>query len=209
MVFYPHALVLWLQRNLHVAARLPRGLARALGAANGQCLLFSRASYDQLGGHEAERGHLVEDVAFGRAVAARMGEGMRLVNCEAIRFSTCRMYRSFAETWSGFTKNACAAFEGNHAAFLFFGAAEFGLFFLPFVAWLIPGSPGGVVLAEVAVVYGIRALLAARFRTSWLSVWLHPFGLGLTLAIGANSWLRSHRGGVDWKGRRYLVAPRD
>ena len=37
-----------------------------------------------MGGHEALKDHLVEDVAFGRRVASRTGEGMRLVNADGI-----------------------------------------------------------------------------------------------------------------------------
>jgi chlorobactene glucosyltransferase len=205
MIFYPHAFVTWLQRHPAIAARFPRKMLRSLGAANGQSLLFRRTAYDRVGGHAALRDHLVEDVAFGRAVAERMGEGMRLENCEALRFSTCRMYRSFAETWSGFTKNARAVFEGDGVAFLVAGFMQFWLFLFPFVALCLPHAPRGLVLAEIAVIYVIRFILAVRFRTSWLGALLHPFGLALMLAIGANSGIRSARGGVDWKGRRYTL----
>jgi GT2 family glycosyltransferase len=38
--------------------------------ANGQCLLFSRAAYDQLGGHEAIRSSVLDDVDFARRAKA-------------------------------------------------------------------------------------------------------------------------------------------
>jgi chlorobactene glucosyltransferase len=207
MVMYPHAFVIGLQRRKDLAARIPRRLLRALGAANGQCLLFRRATYERIGGHAARSDHLVEDVAFGRAIAERIGEGMRLVNCDGTRFSRCRMYRSFGETWRGFTKNARAAFEGNVVAFLFFGSVMFWVFVWPFLALLWPATPKTLVLPAIGLIYLIRFLLAARFRTSWVGAWLHPFGLMLALAIGLNSWLRSSFGGVDWKGRRYKMVP--
>ncbi|MEQ1860972.1 MAG: glycosyltransferase family 2 protein [Chthoniobacteraceae bacterium] len=205
MIFHPHALITWLQRHPTLAARLPRRLLRMLGAANGQFLFFRRASYERIGGHKARCDHLVEDVAFGRAVAERMGEGMRLVNCDALHFSTCRMYHSLGETWEGFTKNARAVFEDDGVAFLVVGFAQFWLFFWPFVALAVPGSPTPLVLAGIAIIYAIRILLAARFRTSWLSALLHPFGLALMMAIGANSGLRTTTTGVQWKGRRYTL----
>ncbi len=208
MVFYPHALVTWLQRHPLVAARFPRRALRLLGAANGQFLFFRRGAYERIGGHAALRDHLVEDVAFGRAVAERMGEGMRVVNCEALRFSTCRMYHSLAETWSGFTKNARAVFEDNGAAYLAMGGVQFVLFLLPFAAIFAPWSPHGLVLAEIGVIYVIRFIIAVRLRTSWLGAVLHPLGLALMLAIGVNSGLRSSAGGVQWKGRRYTLPPR-
>jgi chlorobactene glucosyltransferase len=205
MILYPHALVTWLQRHPQTAARIPRRILRHLGAANGQFLLFRRESYERIGGHAAQRDHLVEDVGFGRAIAARMGEGMRFVNCDAGCLSTCRMYHSLAETWAGFTKNARAVFENNGLAFAAMGAVQFTLFLLPFIAILLPGSPRGLVLAEIGVIYATRFILAARMRTSWLGALLHPIGILLVLAIGMNSGLRSSTSGVQWKGRRYTL----
>ena len=86
------------------------GLTRGLGAANGQFLLFTRAAYDRIGGHESVRAEIAEDVALGREITARMPEGMRLCVCEAVEFSRVRMYRSFAEVWAGFAKNLRGVF---------------------------------------------------------------------------------------------------
>ena len=204
MILYPHWLLLFLQKHPHLAARLPRSVQRVLGAANGQFMFFTRAGYDRIGGHAAERSNVVEDVALGRAVAARMGEGMRLFNCEALRFSTCRMYRSFGESWDGFTKNIRPAFERPLAGFLALGAWQLGGYLLPFVFAFC--TPRPLVWAQVGVIYAIRILVTARFRTSWLGCALHPVGEALGLAIGLNSWRRSARGGVSWKGRTYQVS---
>ena len=204
MVMYPHWLLLFYQRNPQRAARLPAFVRRAFGVANGQFMFFTRAGYERIGGHAAVRDHLVEDVALGRAVASRMGEGMRLFNCESLRFSTCRMYRSFGETWEGFTKNIRPGFESSLAAFFALGAWQVCGFLLPFVFAFC--APRPLVFAQVAVIYAIRILLTVRFRTSWLSCALHPVGEALGLAIGLNSWRRSARGGVSWKGRTYQVS---
>jgi chlorobactene glucosyltransferase len=191
------------QKYPHLAAHLPGFLRRGLGAANGQFIFFTRAGYDRIGGHAALHDHLVEDVALGRAVAARMGEGMRLLNCESLRFSTCRMYRSFGETWEGFTKNMRAAFEDSLAGFLFIGATQFCAFLLPFLlVWRdTPARP--LVVTQIVLIYLIRIVLTRRFRTSWLSCALHPAGEALSLAIGLNSWRRLATKGVRWKGRVY------
>jgi chlorobactene glucosyltransferase len=210
LVVYPHALVLWLQRHPHVAARLPRRVLRLLGAANGQFLFFRRESYDRIGGHAALRDHLVDDVTFGRMVAARIGEGMRLINCESLRFSKVRMYHSLAEVWEGFTKNSRAIFEDNPLNMAILGLVETVVFVGPFFFLFSPWAPRSMVLVEIGLIYLMRFILAWRFQTSWLGAVLHPFGLLLALAIGVNSWIRSSRGGVTWKGRRYTMsAPAD
>jgi chlorobactene glucosyltransferase len=206
MIGYPHWLVLALQRFPRASAFIPARLLRALGAANGQFMFFSRRGYTAIGGHAALRDHLVEDVALGRAVAARTGEGLRLRNCESLAFSTCRMYRSFGEVWEGFTKNLRAAFESSLAGFLATGITQFCCFLLPFVLLVFPVREKAFLFVEVAIICLIRVLLTLRFRTSWMSCVLHPLAHALALAIGLNSWRRSARGGVTWKGRSYKVA---
>ncbi len=209
MTMYPHWLLRFYQRHPQRAARLPASVRRAFGAANGQFMFFTSAGYDRIGGHAGERAHLVEDVALGRAVALRMGEGMRLFNCESLRFSTCRMYRSLGETWAGFTKNVWPAFEGSLVTFLGMGAWQLGGFLLPFGFAFC--APRPLVFAQIGAIYLIRILLTVRFRTSWLGWALHPVGQVLALGIGLNSWRRSAGRGVSWKGRTYQVsgAPRN
>lgn len=204
MVMYPHWLLRFLQNHPHLASRVPAWARRVLGAANGQFMFFTRAAYDRIGGHALVRDHLVEDVALGRAVTARIGQGMRLFNCDSLQFSTVRMYRSFGETWEGFTKNLRAAFEESLAGFLAIGAWQFCGFLLPFVFAVF--TPRPLVFAQVAVIGLIRVVLTIRFRTSWLSCLLHPVSETLGLAIGLDSWRRSAGGGVSWKGRTYQVA---
>jgi len=206
LVMYPHWLVLFLQKHPHLAARVPAFLRRGLGAANGQAMFFTRAGYDRIGGHAALHDHLVEDVALGRAVASRMGEGMRLLNCEALRFSTCRMYQSLAETWHGFTKNMRAAFEDSLAGFLLIGLTQFCGFLLPFVFIFTAQVARPLVVAQIVLIYGIRVVLTARFRTSWWSCILHPLGEVLSLGIGLDSWRRLASRGVQWKGRIYQTS---
>ncbi len=203
MVMYPLWLVLFLQKHPRLAARLPRRVRWALGAGNGQFMFFTRSGYERTGGHAAVREHVVEDVALSRAVTTRMGEGMRLFNCESLDFSTVRMYRSFGETWAGFTKNVRTVFGSSLAGFLGVGAWQVCGWLLPFVFAVC--APRPLIFAQIAVIYLIRVLLTVRFRTSWLGCVLHPVGEALALGIGLNSWLRSARGGVTWKGRTYQV----
>ena len=203
MSIYPHWLVLYLQCHPHLAARLPKFVRHGLGAANGQFMFFTRSGYERIGGHAALHDHLVEDVALGRAIAAHMGKGLRLLNCESLDFSTCRMYRSFGETWEGFTKNMRAAFEDSLGGFLFIGATQFCCFFLPFVFLFTAQTARPLIVAQIAIIYVLRLILTVRFRTSWLSCVLHPVGELLSLGIGLNSWRRLSSKGVAWKGRVY------
>lgn len=205
----PHRMLQRLQQRLQYARLMsPEGLA-TLGAANGQYVLFRRDAYEAVGGHAAVRDHLVEDVALGRLVAARTAAGMRLVNCDGSRLVRCRMYTSFAEVWEGFTKNLRAAFSESATTFWVFGVVQMAGLVLPFVWACLPWVSGRwwwLPVLQVAWLYALRAVLAARFRTSWAGVWLHPVGQALSLLIGLNSWRLSAQRGVTWKGRTYRMA---
>jgi len=196
---------LWLQQWIQQRPERAKGRdVRGLGVANGQFMFFSRRAYARIGGHEAVRAHVVEDVTLGREIAALMPERERLFNCEALDFSTVRMYRSFAETWEGFTKNMRAVFDDRGLAFWLFGCFQAACFFWPFVAiLLVPASLRWVVWMQIGLILFIRFLLAARFRTSWLGALFHPLGVLLMMLIGLNSWRLSHGRGVVWKGRTY------
>ena len=177
----------------------------ALGAANGQFILFRRDAYQKVGGHKSVSSHLVEDVALSRRVRRL---GVRLLNADGSKLVACRMYENFSQVWEGFTKNLRAMFDDKTLAFIAFGSLVFCLYVLPF--FLLPflvaaGQPGGAILcaAQCCLVLAMRALLAARFLNPPLSVILHPFGQLLVLIIACNSWWRLARGGVSWKGRVY------
>ena len=204
----PHYLLRRLQRHPEYARGASAASLRTLGAANGQYMLFRRDAYDAIGGHAAVSDHLVEDVALARLVAARTGEGMRLINCDGSGLVGCRMYGSFAEVWEGFTKNLRAAFAQSAAAFWLFGTLQAAGLLMPFVFACAPGWAGRwwtLTVAQAVCIYAVRAAMAVRFRTSWWGVWLHPVGQGLSLLIGLNSWRLSTQKGVTWKGRSYRM----
>ena len=205
----PHYFLRRLQRHPEYARGASAGSLRTLGAANGQYILFRREDYVRIGGHAAVRDHLVEDVALGRLVAERTGEGLRLINCDGSGLVHCRMYSSFAEVWEGFTKNLRAAFSQATSVFWLFGVVQLAGLFLPFVFACAPWLSGRwwwLPVGQAAWIYLIRMAMAARFRTSWWGVWLHPVGQGLSLLIGLNSWRLSTQKGVTWKGRVYRMS---
>jgi chlorobactene glucosyltransferase len=201
LAFCPLWLQRWIQENPKRAGERD---TRGLGVANGQFMFFSRAAYGRIGGHAVARAHVVEDVTLGREVAGRISEGERLFNCDALQFSAVRMYHSFGETWDGFTKNIRAAFDDQRVMFWVFGCAQAACLFWPFVAvFIAPGPLRWVVVLQIALIFLIRFILAARFRTSWLGALLHPIGMALMMLIGLNSWRLSRGRGVMWKGRTY------
>jgi chlorobactene glucosyltransferase len=206
MGFHPFPMLAWLQEDPLRAARwgFSRRFMASMGAANGQFLLFRREVYGAVGGHEALKDHLVEDIAFGRRVASCTAEGMRLVNADGRDLLKCRMYADFAGVWEGFSKNLRPVFEESHHSFVLFGIVIFTLLLLPFL--ILPWFPSAGI--AVALVLLARLLLTLRFRTSWLGFFLHPAAVVLALMIALNSWRLCLRRGVVWKGRVYSGATR-
>jgi chlorobactene glucosyltransferase len=175
--------------------------------ANGQYVLVSRAAYDALGGHDALRGEILDDVMFARRLKA---DGrFRILLADGQRIVRVRMYTSLPELWEGFTKNMYLGAGGDVR--LLAAAATF-LAFLSVV-------PAGVALDSLARRRPLRALEALLVlgcgagtaahglrRTGIPSslAWHAPFGYAVCAAMMLNSTLRVVTGrGVTWRGRRY------
>jgi len=209
--FQPFALLSTLQAKPERVRRwgVSREQLASMGVANGQFLLFRRAAYELIGGHEALRDHLVEDLAFGRRIAARTGEGMRLTNGDGTALLRCRMYTCFQELWEGFSKNMRPAFEESILSFLIFGFLITSFFLLPFLllplSYFFHGLLEPACLA-VALIFATRLFLTLRYKSSWLSLCAHPIALLLMCSIALNSWRLCLGGGVSWKGRTYSGA---
>jgi chlorobactene glucosyltransferase len=182
-----------------------QGSLRCFGAANGQFVLFRRAAYEKIKGHESVRNHMVEDIAIARNMRAA---GFKVLNLDgtnpghSIALIRCRMYTRFSEVWEGFTKNLYPSFDGNFFAFFFFQSIQAVVFLSPFLLLLTPFR-GPLVWTEIAIIAALRLSLAHRFRQSYIGALLHPFGQLLVLAIAMNSWLQALRGRLPWKGRLY------
>ena len=182
-----------------------KGSLRCFGAANGQFVLFRRAAYEKIKGHESVRNHMVEDIAIARNMRAA---GFKVLNLDgtnpghSIALVRCRMYTRFSEVWEGFTKNLYPSFDGNFFAFFFFQSLQAVVFLSPFLLLFTPFR-GPLVWTEIAIIVALRLSLAHRFRQSYIGALLHPFGQLLVLAIAMNSWLQSLRGRLPWKGRLY------
>jgi len=99
--------------NFTILTLLPIALIRrrpeaSLATGNGQLLCFQRAVYESMGGHDAVKGRILEDVLLARKVKAA---GYHMIFVDALNVVRCRMYRSFGEVWNGFSKNLYAFYN--------------------------------------------------------------------------------------------------
>ena len=91
--------------------------------ANGQFILIRRSVYQAVGGHQALRDELVEDIALARLVK---GRGYRLLNALGLDLFRTRMYDSLPAAWRGWTRIFSQAFRYPWLlAAVFFGVLLF------------------------------------------------------------------------------------
>lgn len=186
--------------------------------ANGQCFMLSRAAYDALGGHEAVRAYVVEDVMLAQAVHAHGGRVSLGFGVAQLR---TRMYDGLGPLIRGWRKNLYAG--GRHAM----GGGAPGRLLYPLVLLSFPLSVAGpVVVLLVAALVLLRggdaaswlvwsfiasaatfAAFAIANRANGDSAWralLAPLGGLILLAICLQAIARGDR--VEWKGRAYTSA---
>jgi len=186
---------------------LPLAMARKaatdprFAAACGQVLAVTREAYEASGGHAAMRHTIHDGLRLARGVRAA-GFGTDL--CDLTDLATCRMYSTWAGLWAGFSKNAREGMATPRALpvwTLLLGGGHI----LPFL--LLPFANGAafwIALLSVVLVWLVAGATAARVRSSWVSVLLHPVGVAVTLAIQWNALLAGpRRKPAVWRGRSY------
>jgi hypothetical protein len=176
-------------------------------AANGQFLMIRRDAYEAVGGHEAVRARVLEDVALARLVK---GAGYNIYFAPGSGIARTRMYRSFAAMWQGWTKNLYELVGGSPWALVreLLETApwiEAILLVLGVVEVARQGS-WTVLVAGVLVVVGghlryERALRRNRLPLRYIQYWV-PGAVLYSAALVASAW-KSARGAVTWKGRKY------
>jgi len=175
--------------------------------ANGQFMLFRRSVYEAIGGHEAVRDAMVEDVWLSRLVKSR---GYTLRVMDGVRIVSTRMYQSLRQIWEGFSKNLFPGFRYSLAAIIAVMIFNVITSILPFVfllyALLTTHLPAwtNIVALQVGVILAVRLMLAHRFKMNLLATLGHPLAMGVVVGIAFNSarWALL-TDGVKWKGRTY------
>lgn len=194
--------------------------ANPVAAANGQFLLVRRDVYDQIGGHVAVKGAVLEDVELASLVKRRkLGLRFRYAP-EAL---AARMYRSFGAMVEGWTKNLALLF-GNAPMLAGMRMLQLGVLvgvpalvgFLWWLRRLHPGMNTGVLgtpmaTAALALVW-LRALWGLYGRVvksnfPFRDCVLAPLGIPLYAWLLWRSWFRvTVVKQVVWKGREQKIA---
>jgi glycosyltransferase involved in cell wall biosynthesis len=173
-------------------------------AANGQYLLIRRDAYEQIGGHAAVRGEVLEDVALARLAKSA---GFRLHFGPGDGICRVRMYASFGAMWEGWTKNLLPLVTrpGEKVTKELLSVMPWiPLLCLLLTPWhLALGALGVLLLAGRHASY---AALLRKNRFPAYSVLYYLPGVGLYCAALLASDVHYSRGRIAWKGREYPVA---
>jgi chlorobactene glucosyltransferase len=170
----------------------------SISAANGQWIALTKNAYKLIGGHEALKNKVVEDVEFARTAKKNR---IKILTTSGTEMVFCRMYHSTKEVWEGFSKNVYGLVGYNVILFLFIVIGMILFFLSPFVFIWFPGLfwISGVVLV---LNFSIRLIIAKNVKSDLIySVLFYPFGILFLLAIGFNSFSKMKNGIVTWKGR--------
>ncbi len=187
-------------------ANVPSATLIPLGA--GVFNLIRRRAYDALGGHEAQKASVVDDIRLGyRAKRAGYRCGVAL----ALDAVSVRMYHGLLETIDGFTKNLYFGMGSSLAIALPAIALTLLDGLLPTavllggLAGLSPGpgtAPFALALAVAFLTAAVRAVAHLRLGYSVASILFHPiFILAMGLTALRSTWVNGVLGRHVWRGR--------
>lgn len=173
--------------------------------ANGQLILTSRQAYQQLGGHEAVRAQVLEDVRLAQVAQER---GVRLGMFLAPQLFRVRLYTTLPELWQGMVKNFYHGMNRQPALALLAAAFVASTTLLP------------LLTLALGLAWGLPCLAAA---SAWSLLWMpiyrvwadhglelprgygltHPLGTAVLVGVILTSMWRGVRGRPTlWKGRQ-------
>ncbi len=185
-------------------AASPLGRVRGARGAFGPVLVTSRADHDAVGGHEAIRASVVDDVALAERFRSAGRPVTILGGGDAVRF---RMYPGgFRDLVEGFTKNLAAGAASVRRSTTALVVAWTTLLVQGAAAPAIALVRGDGLVAAVALYVLVASQLwwmgrrLGRFGP--LIALAFPVSVGLFLAVFARSVWATATGAVSWRGRR-------
>ena len=179
------------------------------GLVIGQFIFLSAEDYREIGGHEAVKSRIIEDVWLGFEMAS---SGKRQATVDLSRLVGCRMYEGLGDLWEGFTKWTYSVASLSPWILGLMMLAGVGLFVVPFLwmAWhflTVPTSYDwflGIIIVQLLVIMLMRGLVDHRFHHSRRYSLSHPVGISFMCISGVYATAKRYTGaGVHWKQRVY------
>ena len=189
---------------------LPRTRTPRLAFAIGQFVALRREALDDVGGYDAIKDSIVDDMAM----AIRVKKfGHRVVFLDANQAADCHLYGGYRDAFNGIKRSVYSAFGGRPSTVAAVSAIVLGVIVAPAV-WMLASSvllrPSNPLLAlAVALFAAAWAVVVWDRGESFVSVVLYPLVFfNLLVILHASMVGTGFRDGVDWKGRLVRV-PKD
>jgi chlorobactene glucosyltransferase len=194
---------------LSIMSYLPLAVAynsrfSVLSSATGQFMLFRRSAYDQIGGFESIKHHVVDDVELCKKI--RM-QGLRWRLLDGKDGYQVRQYTNFAEIYEGHTKNLFAGFGNNVAGYCLAWLWLLTMYWLPLaglaVSLLMPGLSLVFWVSLSCIILSLLswAIAYIRFALPVYLISIYPVIVLLMAYMAAGSMFLNLSKKATWKGR--------
>jgi chlorobactene glucosyltransferase len=204
----PHFLVMLMIR--YHPDRINRARRARDLVANGQFILFRRATYEAIGTHASVQGEVAEDLALAQHTFM---QGYRVWIAFAESLMETRMYDGLGSMIEGWSKNVYLGGRRSFPDQPVMQALVPLLLALPLLFWLVPPVTAALApalapallapaLAAMAVSVLFWSAVARRMQTPPAFSLGYPLGALVALYIVLRSTWRGRRR-VEWKGRTY------
>lgn len=171
-------------------------------AANGAFMFFKTKIYDQIGGHEAVKSSLVEDVHMARKIKQ---SGHRVLLANITDFVYCKMYDTSKETWDGFSKNMFVGIGKSKILAIALTAFYTLFYIIPFILFLYGLFTWQLLFVLpylLTVVH--RAISDVKSKTPiFYSLFIPASALVLVAILWRSVYLSVRGKAYTWKGRSY------
>jgi chlorobactene glucosyltransferase len=187
---------------------LARSKTPRAGIAIGQFLLFRKDAYWGIGGHEAVKAKIIEDVWLGMEIC---NKGGRHLSVDLSRIVSCNMYRKAKDMWEGWSKWMYSVLLLSPVglgmmivlAFIFFIAPFLSIWFYAYESQAFTGWHILAIFQAVAVLV-MRFMVDYKFSEPMVSGLLNPIAFGYLVVAALNTIVKQAVGkGVRWKDRIY------
>jgi chlorobactene glucosyltransferase len=187
---------------------LQRSSRPRMSIAIGQFLFFSKDEYWRIGGHEAVKSKVLEDIWLGIETAKHRG---RHVAVDLSSVVACNMYPTLGGTWRGLARSIYAVASIAPLGLAMLIIIAYVLFLSPFYAlwnelFVLPGASEWrvVILFQVGLLLFMRWLADSHFKSPLIASILHPVGivfLILDVIYALSCYIAGT--GIQWKDRLY------
>ncbi len=175
----------------------------SLSHAIGQFIMFKAEAYKSIGGYEAVRNQVSEDIHMSRRMKKA---GFRIIFLDIKNHVRCRMYDGYSGAVNGISKNICDYFN-NKIAYLCAVTAVIVLFILlPLVLLpLYPPSWGGEafwLVVCICLFFITWASVISDRGFGWQVACLYPIMFMNLVVMAWTAFGKVKYGkGIEWKGR--------